>query len=198
MAILVQKLGESFWKSNRVRSCFFPCCGVSWRDFGGPLGMLAESYHFADLHGLPCDCDLRQLASRITFHRCDAVEALRRLPSISMFFYTGDCGGEGSSSLCWWGERLFALVMEKLEPSGFVVTDGSAGDSYFYTEADKAQMLENAPIWSCSNRREVIVRQCEVRSRFDQRSFRFNLVGALPKAFGPKDTRGQVLVWQKI
>ena len=60
------------------------------------------------------------------WHNYDAVEALRQIPSISIFFARrdGSRDGEGASGICWLGDILLARTLEKLVSGGLFVTDG--------------------------------------------------------------------------
>lgn len=63
----------------------------------------------------------------LRFHQYDAVEALRLIPSIDVFYFSGDHphDGEGSSGIPFLGTTLFRRVVERLVPNGLVVTDGA-------------------------------------------------------------------------
>jgi hypothetical protein len=64
---------------------------------------------------------------RLIWHGYDAVEALRRIDRISVFFARRDGGrqGEGSSGIRWFGDILLARILAKLEQGGRIVTDGA-------------------------------------------------------------------------
>ncbi len=86
---------------------------------GGPL-ILTEHY----LHS-PSGRNLR-------IHRCrgdviDYFEGETRLSRLSVFFYRGDSAGEGGSGIRWLGERLQRAVLDRLQPGGLFVSDGSDG-----------------------------------------------------------------------
>jgi hypothetical protein len=63
----------------------------------------------------------------LRYHQYDAVEALRLIPSIDVFFFSGDHphDAEGSSGIPFLGTALFRRVVDRLVPGGLVVTDGA-------------------------------------------------------------------------
>ena len=60
------------------------------------------------------------------WHRYDAIEALRQVPPLTVFFARWDSptDGEGGSGILWFGDRLLPRVLAKLVPGGLLVTDG--------------------------------------------------------------------------
>lgn len=71
-------------------------------------------------------------AISIDWHQYDAVDALERLRSVSVFFHRCDttAHGEGSSGIPWLQQNLFELILSKMTDTGFFVTDGSNGYSH--------------------------------------------------------------------
>ena len=114
--------------STTPRTAFYPCCA---NDISLPrmiLQGLVDEILF---------CDLRQPQAwsiqsrtddpvRIKFIQQSALEILKDLPPISVFFYRRDGNGEGGSGLCFLGEELFSQVIARCKPEGaLIVTDGS-------------------------------------------------------------------------
>jgi hypothetical protein len=69
---------------------------------------------------------------KLSIHRCrgdviDYFDGEPRLSHLSVFFYRGDSAGEGGSGIRWLGERLQRAVLERLQPGGLFVSDGSDG-----------------------------------------------------------------------
>jgi hypothetical protein len=60
------------------------------------------------------------------WHQYDAVEALRVIPSIAVFFARGDrsIDGEGSSGIRWLDDVLLRRVLTRMDEGGLFVTDG--------------------------------------------------------------------------
>ena len=54
-------------------------------------------------------------------------DAIKKIPSIGIFFYRGDnpVDGEGSSGVLWFGKELFDQILARLASGGLIVTDGS-------------------------------------------------------------------------
>jgi hypothetical protein len=78
-----------------------------------------------------------------TWHEYDAVEALRHIDNISVFFFRrdGPHDGEGSSGVLWLGDLLLRRVVAKLEPGGLIVTDG----------AHMGGVAEQSALWQAPN-----------------------------------------------
>lgn len=59
-------------------------------------------------------------------HRYDAIEALKQIPTLALFYAAGDryTDGEGASGISWLGNALLPLVLSKLAPGGLLVTTG--------------------------------------------------------------------------
>jgi hypothetical protein len=71
----------------------------------------------------------RSQAAPVSFiwHQYDAVEALRQIEGIAVFFFRRDRpeDGEGSSGIRWLDSILLERVLAKLESGGLLVTDGA-------------------------------------------------------------------------
>lgn len=64
---------------------------------------------------------------RLVWHEYDAIEALRWVPDIGVFFFRRDRpgDGEGSSGIRWLGNILLRRVLAKMPPGALLVTDGA-------------------------------------------------------------------------
>ena len=111
---------------NRV--AFYPCCA---NDFAEPYRLLC------DLVDEIIFCDnnpkvekeftkLKLSYPKATFLLQDVIIALKEINHINVFFYRKDSNGEGGSSIFFFGDHVFPLIVEKLNKDGaFIISDGS-------------------------------------------------------------------------
>jgi len=107
---------------------FYPCCSTDFPEAYSILCELVDEIIF---------CDISKLAERkfneqkvvypqATFLLKDAIEAIIVLEQIDVFFYRKDSNGEGGSNIFFFGDKVFPLIVEKLNKNGaIIISDGS-------------------------------------------------------------------------
>ena len=68
----------------------------------------------------------QHLYPKASFLLRDAILAIKEIEQIDIFFYRKDSNGEGGSSIYFYGDNIFPLIVEKLNPKGaLIISDGS-------------------------------------------------------------------------
>jgi hypothetical protein len=132
--------------STTPRTAFYPCCA---NDIAVPrqlLQGLADEILFCDLRR-PLAWGIQSRTDdpiSIKFIQRSALEILKDLPPISVFFSRRDGDGEGGSGLYFLGEELFPQVIAKCRPEGaIVVTDGSNSSEGLFEKLICQEGFEN-------------------------------------------------------
>ena len=107
---------------------FYPCCADDFEESYAILDDLADEIIY---------CGLSKSAQR-TFNEkykffpkakfilTDAVEAIKEINCIDVFFYRKDSNGEGGSAIYFFGDKIFPFIVEKLNKNGsLIISDGS-------------------------------------------------------------------------
>jgi hypothetical protein len=107
---------------------FYPCCSHDFDESYSILSKLADRIIYCDLSKSAQKKFIAELASfpKAQFILRDAVEAIKEIDCIDVFFYRKDSAGEGGSSICFFGDKIFPLIVEKLNKNrAFIIRDGS-------------------------------------------------------------------------
>jgi len=106
----------------------YPCCST---DFAVPyeiLSPLVDQIIFCDKSKSAADIFNVQeaLFPKATFWLKDAIDAIKEINQIDVFFYRNDSAGEGGSRLFFFGDSIFPILVEKFNPHGaLIISDGS-------------------------------------------------------------------------
>lgn len=110
------------------RIAFYPCCADDFEEPYRILSELADEIIFCDLsksyekkfYGFQI------LYPKAKFILNDAVKTIIDLEVIDVFFYRKDSNGEGGSAIYFFGDKIFPLIISKLNKDGAIlITDGS-------------------------------------------------------------------------
>lgn len=111
-----------------TKVAFYPCCAT---DFAEPYKLLCELVDeiiFCDSNPTAEKEFIKVKLSypKATFLLQDVIIALKEINQIDIFFYRKDSNGEGGSSIYFYGDIVFPLIVEKLNKDGaLIISDGS-------------------------------------------------------------------------
>ena len=110
------------------RTAFYPCCSTDFAEPYDILNSLVDQIIFCDISISAAILFKSQefVFPKATFWQKDALEAIKEINQIDVFFYRGDSAGEGGSGLFFFGDNIFPLLVEKFNPQGaLIISDGS-------------------------------------------------------------------------
>lgn len=110
------------------RISFYPCCNYDILESYDVLDQISDQIIYCDrsTSSLKYFESISKQVPNAIFKCGDAIQILRDLEMIDVFFYRRDSAGEGGSGLFFWGDQYFPLVVEKLNPDGAkIISDGS-------------------------------------------------------------------------
>lgn len=111
-----------------IKTAFYPCCADDFEESYAILSELAEEIIFCDLN---ISAQKKLNKQRTSFPKAqfilrDAVEAIKEIECIDVFFYRKDSNGEGGSAIYFFGDKIFPFIVEKLNKNGaLIISDGS-------------------------------------------------------------------------
>jgi hypothetical protein len=107
---------------------FYPCCSDDFADSYLILSELVDTVIFCDVSKFAQKKFIEQRMNfpKAQFILMDAIEAIREMKCIDVFFYRKDSAGEGGSCIFFFGDRIFPFIVEKLNKNGaLIISDGS-------------------------------------------------------------------------
>jgi hypothetical protein len=110
------------------RIAFYPCCADDFEESYVILSELVDEVIYCDLNKNIEDKfnKNRSFFPKAKFVLKDAIEAIDETNIIDVFFYRSDSNGEGGSSIYFFGDKLFPLIISKLNKNGaLIISDGS-------------------------------------------------------------------------
>ena len=110
------------------RIAFYPCCSTDFAEPYDILNSLVDHIIFCDTSkSAKILFDSQEsLFPKATFWLKDAVDAIKEINQIDVFFYRSDSSGEGGSGLFFFGDNIFPILVEKFNPKGaMIISDGS-------------------------------------------------------------------------
>ena len=111
-----------------TKIAFYPCCANDFEESYAILSELVDKIIFCDLNKNAQNKfnEKRPFFPKAQFILKDAVEAIKEINCIDVFFYRKDSGGEGGSAIYFFGDRIFPFIVEKLNKNGvLIISDGS-------------------------------------------------------------------------
>ena len=111
-----------------TKIAFYPCCATDFAEPYDILNSLVDHIIFCDISkSAKILFDSQEsLYPKATFWLKDALEAIKEINQIDVFFYRSDSAGEGGSGLFFFGDNIFPLLVEKFNSKGaLIISDGS-------------------------------------------------------------------------
>ena len=111
-----------------TKIAFYPCCADDFNESYAILNELVDKVIFCDLNISAQQKFNEHCASfpKAQFILKDSIEAIKEMDCIDVFFYRKDSNGEGGSSIYFFGDKIFPLIVEKLNKNGaLIISDGS-------------------------------------------------------------------------
>ena len=128
------------WALDR-RTAFYPICE---NDIQEPIELLKnhiEIIYFCDLKIPKTKMDIKALRNKcisnklpIPFYMIgDAIEIMKSIKPVDIFFHRRDSGGEGGSELYLLSDDSIPFVLDIVKTGGLIVTDGLTGGQWYRT-----------------------------------------------------------------
>ena len=111
-----------------TKIAFYPCCADDFEESYAILDELADEIIYCDLNKYSQKRFLQQRSSfpKAHFILKDAIEAIKEMDCIDVFFYRKDSSGTGGSCIFFFGDKIFPSIVEKLNKNGaLIISDGS-------------------------------------------------------------------------
>lgn len=111
-----------------TKIAFYPCCADDFEESYAILSELADEIIYCDLNK---SAHKRFNEKQGSFPKAqyilrDAVETIKEMDCIDVFFYRKDSSGAGGSCIFFFGDKIFPFIVEKLNKNGaLIISDGS-------------------------------------------------------------------------
>jgi len=111
-----------------TKIAFYPCCADDLEESYAILDDLVDEIIYCDMNK---SAQRKFNEKRASFPKAhfilkDAIEAIKEMDCIDVFFYRKDSNGEGGSAIYFFGDKIFPFIVEKLNKNGaIIISDGS-------------------------------------------------------------------------
>jgi hypothetical protein len=115
-------------KPEHKKVAFYPCSADDFDESYAILDELVDEIIYCDLNisAQRKFNEQRRSFPKAQFILRDAVDEIKEIECIDVFFYRKDSNGEGGSALYFFGDKIFPFIVEKLNKNGaLIISDGS-------------------------------------------------------------------------